>query len=118
MAITHVWDREDETRKQESRARLLRLFPVGSSVNLVEIRSTDNGTIYKVLATEANSTRITAVSMSVARVCGLKICNKSGGVYVSGHNISPSGWLVYILSRSLHSELGDRAGYALTENTI
>lgn len=118
MAIAHVWDREDETRLSESRARLRRIFPVGSSVNLVEIRSTDNGTIYKVLATEADSMRVMDVSMSVARVCGHKVCDKSGGVYVSGHNISRSGWLVYILSRALHSELGDRAGYALTENTI
>lgn len=101
---------EERNERIES---LKTMFPKGSVVNCVEMKTGNGYSDFMVIVPLANSGAIGDISANVAKVTGHKLTPVVGYIRVKGFGTSRSGELVADLSKALYDEL-----HALKEHCL
>jgi hypothetical protein len=99
-------------KKAEFIEQLRGLYPVGSFVNIIEMKRNDGSSDFRVLYSRLTD-QMLDYTFSIAKVTGYSFIHKTGTCRVSGHGTHRGYEIVYALSRVLHGE-----DYALKGNFL
>lgn len=105
----------DTAIKPAALARLATVFPVGATVPVIRVSSSQSGALHRVmvLAPSDYGSGIQRVSYDVAAATGMAYDDRTGTVIVRGGGMDMGHWLVSRLSLALHG-----ADRAISHHTI